>query len=221
MKESNLSLERVPSFLHLPQPVMALIERAAVRRTVNAGEVVIIEGLACVGAYFVVSGEMAVVRTSPGGREQVLALLSPGQAFNTVPPFLPNGRNHATVRAVTDAELYAIPCPAFRRLVGANPELALCLLGDFAERLDHLTDLVEGLSLRSVRGRVARFLLDRADGSTLQGRFTQDEIAAQVGTVRDMVGRALRSFADEGLLRMERHHILLFDRQGLESEAER
>ena len=220
MNESNLSLQRHPLFSDLSDAVMAQIKRVAVRREYGVGEVIILEGAECAGVYFLVSGEVSIVRVSPGGREQVLARLGPGQSFNTVPPFLQNGKNHATVKAMTDAEVYCIPCRAFRRLVGESSEVALALLGDFAERLDHLTGLVEDLSLRSVRGRVARFMLEHADGAAMRGRFTQDEIAAHVGTVRDMVGRTLRSFADEGLLRMERYQIVLLDRQGLESEAQ-
>ena len=221
MNRSNLSLQRLPLFSDLPEPIIAQIKRVAVQRAYGAGEVIILDGLECAGVYFLISGEVGVVRVSSGGREQVLTRLGPGKSFNTVPPFLQNGKNHATVRAMTDAEVICIPCRAFRHLVGESSLVALALLGEFAKRLDHLTALVEDLSLRSVRGRVARFLLEHADGAKMRGRLTQDEIAAQVGTVRDMVGRTLRSFADDGLLRVERSQIVLLDRQEMESEAHR
>jgi CRP-like cAMP-binding protein len=102
-------------------------------------------------------------------------------------------------------------------------------LKDFADRLDHLTNLVEDLSLRTVRGRLARFLLEHAppgpsgsiDAGGVTRRWTQDEIAAHLGTVRDMVGRTLRSFGDAGLIRMDRQRIVLLDREALEAEAQR
>jgi len=104
----------------------------------------------------------------------------------------------------------------------------LALLQDFADRLDHLTILVEDLSLRTVRGRLARFLLEHAStelgGTVGEGevarRWTQDEIAAHLGTVRDTVGRTLRAFVDAGLVRMDRQRIVLLDREGLEAEAQ-
>ena len=83
-----------------------------------------------------------------------------------------------------------------------------------------LTDLVENLSLRTVRGRLARFLLERAEEDKITQRWTQEAIAAHVGTVRDMVGRTLRAFADAGLLEMDRQRIVLLDREGLVAEAE-
>jgi CRP-like cAMP-binding protein len=103
-------------------------------------------------------------------------------------------------------------------LVGQSPELALALLQDFAERLDHLTNLVEDLALRTVRGRLARFLLEHAKDGVAR-HWTQDGIATHLGTVRDMVGRTLRAFADAGLVRMDRQRIVLLDREGLEAEA--
>ncbi|MBM4430728.1 MAG: winged helix-turn-helix domain-containing protein, partial [Chloroflexi bacterium] len=85
---------------------------------------------------------------------------------------------------------------------------------------DHLTDLVEDLSLRTVRARLARFLLEHAEEQEVPRRWTQDEMAARLGTVRDMIGRTLKAFADAGLLRMDRQRIVLLDRQGLQTEAD-
>jgi len=127
--------------------------------------------------------------------------------------------NHATVQALTPVTLYTILCDDLRQLVGECPQLALAILHDFAERLDHLTNLVESLSLHTVRGRLARFLLEHAE-SDVARRFTQEEIAARLGTVRDMVGRTLRAFASAGLLRVDRQRIVLLDREGLEDEAQ-
>ena len=201
----------------------------AVRRVYAPGEAIIIEGDPCQAAYFIAEGQVRVYRLSPGGREQVLARLGPGQTFNTVPPFQPQGVNHANVQAATETTLYAIVSDDFRRLVGECPELALAILQDFAARLDHLTNLVEDLSLRTVRGRLAGFLLEHAstelsgtaEAGEVTWRWTQDEIAAHLGTVRDMVGRTLRAFADAGLVRMDRQRIVLLDREGLEAEAGR
>ena len=94
------------------------------------------------------------------------------------------------------------------------------LLKDFADRLSHLTGLVEQLSLHSMRGRLAHFLINQAERADPPEHWTQDEIAAQIGTVRDVVGRTLRSFEDTGLIRRQRNRIILLDRPGLEAEAE-
>ena len=239
-------LRRITLFSRLSDEALARVAGVAHARTYAPGETVIFEGDPCQAAYFVAEGQVRVYRLSPGGREQVLARLGPGQTFNTVPPFQPGSINHATVEALTAVTLYVIVCEDFRRLVGQCAELALVILQDFADRLDHLTNLVEDLSLRTVRGRLARFLLERAspaqpsspagrradgppqsepgqDGDVVQVArgWTQEEIATHLGTVRDMVGRTLRAFADAGLVRMERQRIVLLDRDGLEAESQR
>jgi CRP-like cAMP-binding protein len=220
MESTAHALRRMSLFAGLSDDALARVASVAIRRAYASGETVIFEGDPCQAAYFIAQGQMRVYRLSPAGRQQVLAQLGPGQTFNTVPPFQPHGVNHATAEALTPVTLYAILCQDFRRLVGECPELALAILQDFAERLDHLTDLVEDLSLHTVRGRLARFLLEHAEAGQVTRRWTQEEIAAHLGTVRDMVGRTLRAFADAGLLRIERQRIVLLDRQGLEAEAE-
>ena len=84
-----------------------------------------------------------------------------------------------------------------------------------------MTDLIETLSLYSVRQRVAKFLIDEADAIEKENavRWTQTDMAKRLGTVRDVLGRTLRKFADEGLVRFERERIILLDRQGLEKAA--
>jgi len=215
------ALRRIPIFTGLPDDEMARLAGAVIRRAYAPGETVIFEGDPCRAVYFIAAGQVRVYRLSPAGREQVLARLGPGQAFNTVPPFQPRGVNHATVEALTPVTLYTITCKDFHRLVNECPELTLAILRDFAARLDHLTNLVEDLSLRTVQGRLARFLLENADTDTATNRWTQGEIAAYLGTVRDMVGRTLRAFADGGLVRMDRQRIVLLDREGLEAKAQR
>ena len=221
METASEALRQVPLFASLSDEALAPIARAAYAGRYAQGETIIIQGDPCQAAYFIVGGQVRVYRLSPGGREQVLAQLGPGQAFNTVPPFQSNGVNHANAEAIAPVTLYAITCDDFRRLVGERTELALAILRDFAARLDHLTNLVEDLSLRTVRGRLARFLLACGEGGTITRRWTQGEIAARLGTVRDVVGRTLRAFADAGLVRMDRQRIVLLDRERLELEAER
>ena len=88
-----------------------------------------------------------------------------------------------------------------------------------AAEVRHLSDMVEGLALHTVRTRLARFLLTQAEGTRHPKRWTQEEIAAHIGTVRDVVGRTLRAFADDGLIRRERGRVVVVDREGLEREA--
>jgi CRP/FNR family cyclic AMP-dependent transcriptional regulator len=219
MKPEVEALRRISLFTDLPQETLARLGRVAIRRTYEADEIIILEGAPCRAAYFVAEGHVRASRISSEGREQVLARLGAGQGFNTVPPFQPCGVNHATVRAVDEVTAYAVTKEDFLRLVSEDARLALALLQDFADRLDHLTDLVEDLSLRTVRGRLARFLLEQAEAGEVTATWTQTEIAARLGTVREMIGRTLRAFADAGLIQIDRQRIVLLDREVLEAEA--
>jgi CRP/FNR family transcriptional regulator len=219
MKTDLEALRRIALFADLRQETLARIARVSIRRTYTAEETIILEGAPCQAAYFVAEGRVRVLRTGPDGREQVLSQLGPGRSFNTVPLFRPDGVNHATAQAVDQARVYAIPREDFIRLVKTSPNLALALLQDLAERLDHLTDLVEDLSLRTVRGRLARFLLQQAKADQVTRQWTQAEMAARLGTVREMIGRTLSAFADAGLIKFDRQRIELLDREGLEIAA--
>ena len=215
------ALRRISLFADLSGDALARMARVVHTRTCTPGETVIFEGDPYQAVYFIAAGQVRVYRLSLAGREQVLARLGPGQAFNTVAPFRPGNTNHATVEALSPLTLYVISGDDFRRLLKECPDLALVILQNFAARLDHLTNLVEDLALRTVRGRLARFLLENAGVDTATGRWTQGEIAAYLGTVRDMVGRTLRAFTDAGLVRMDRQRIVLLDREGLEAETQR
>ena len=94
------------------------------------------------------------------------------------------------------------------------------VLGHLTDRVRCLSDAVEDLALHTVRTRLARCLLSQADsGPSSSSRLTQSEIAAHIGTVRDVVGRTLRIFSREGLIRRERGQVVVTDLAGLQREA--
>ncbi|NLF74300.1 MAG: winged helix-turn-helix domain-containing protein, partial [Chloroflexi bacterium] len=84
-----------------------------------------------------------------------------------------------------------------------------------------LVQLVEDLSLRTVEERLARLLLEQAQTDNLprQRWATQAEMAARLGTVPDVVNRALRALAQAGLIAVERHQIRILDRDGLKAKS--
>lgn len=188
-------------------------------RPCEAGELLLVGGEPCEAAFFVLEGAVRVFRDAPSGRQQILTKIVPGQPFNLVPALRSHGTNHASVQAIERSRLLRIGGAELLGLVKRYPDLGLALLGDLADKLDHLTNLVETIALRSVRGRLARFLLDHAESGQVPRRWTLDDIAAQLGTVRDMVGRALRGLSDASLIDLNRERIVLLDRPGLEVES--
>ena len=212
------TLRQLPFFAGLGDDALLEIAPYIHERTFSPGQMIISEGEPCQAVYFVVRGVVRVHRLSLEGREHVLAYLGPGESFNLV-PVLDGGPNPATVDALTEATLYTISCERFRRIVREHHEVALPILERLAARVRRLSDMVEGLALHTVRTRLARFLLAQAEGLQPSRHWTQEEIAANIGTVREMVGRTLRAFAADGLVRRERGRIVVVDREGLEREA--
>jgi CRP/FNR family cyclic AMP-dependent transcriptional regulator len=181
------------------------------------GQIIALAGEPCDGVRLIVQGEVSLQRLSTEGREYVLDYLGPGDTFDLV-PVLDGGAILATTQALSHTTLYLIPCPRFHEMLERHKPVSKAVLLLLSGQVRYLSDAVEDLALHTVRTRLARFLLaNAADGSAR--RLTQEEIAAQIGTVRDVVGRTLRSFAREGLIRRARGRLVVADREALEDEA--
>lgn len=156
-----------------------------------------------------------MLRMNPEGRAQVLARLTAGAPINLIPLLKKERINISTVEALTPAQVLVLTATDFNFLLTRYPDFSRALLRSFAERLQNVTQLAAGLSSYSVRARLAQFLIDLGDKPGTPFGWTQDEIAAQIGTVRDVIGRILREFEDQGQIKRDRHQILLLDRKGL------
>ena len=212
-------LRRVPYFAHLSEPVLAALATACIERRYDRGQVVFLEGEPCAGLHIMSAGEVKIFKLSPQGREQILHRMGPGDTFNDV-AVLDGGPNPASAAAVTDARLWVITRGEMQRLAQSHPPLAWALIESIARRARHLVAMVEDLSLRSVKSRLARLLLAEADRASAghldrSQMVTQAEMAARLGTVREMIGRALRELADDGLIEFDRHRIMIVNREGL------
>jgi len=186
------------------------------RRIFNAGEIIVLAGEPTRAFFLIARGQVRIQRLSQQGREYVLHTLGPGECFNLAST-LDGGHNLATVSALTPAVTYSIPVDVFRDLLRRYPELSTAALGHLTDQVRRLSDAVESLALHSVRTRLARCLLSQANNGP--SPITQHEIAAQIGTVRDVVGRTLRTFSREGLIRRERGQVVVIDPAGLQREA--
>lgn len=210
-----------PLFAGLDEQVRREIARDVHERTFEAGQEILLAGEPCEAVYLVVRGIVRARRISLEGREYVLDYLTAGQAFNLIPA-LDGGKTLSTVDALTDATVYLLACDRFRALVHKHQAVALAVVERLGDRVRRLSDRVEDLALHTVRTRLARFLLSRAEGGTQpQMYWTQEEIAAHIGTVRDVVGRTLRAFSGEGLVRRQRGRLVIADLPGLRRESMR
>jgi CRP/FNR family transcriptional regulator len=218
MAQDARPLSRIPALAGLDERALARVGALGFRQRYERGAFLLVEGAPCEAVHFILHGRVRVSMVSPEGREQVLALLGPGEVLNLVPAF-DGGPNPATAQALTEVEVYALARADFLRLVEEVPRVARNILADFSSKLRTLVGLVEDLSFRSVSARLARFLLTQENA--IPGRhWTQEEIAAHLGTVREMVGRVLRNWQDEGVVRLERGRVVVLDRAELEGKSQ-
>lgn len=210
-------LRALPYFAALGDAEIERLEGDLRERSLEKGEVLFLEGEPCPGLYIVASGRVRIFKSSPEGREQVLLIAGPGDTFNDVPVF-DGGPSPASALALEPSRVIIVPAETLFSLLAACP-VARDIIRAFAARLRHLTQLVEDLSFRSVVSRLARALLDLAvaeGGPSPIPRLTQEEMAARVGSVRDVIGRALKALEKAGAVRLEGQRLLVVDRKKLE-----
>ncbi len=207
-------------FAGLDDMTLQTMAKDAFWREYSAGEVVVLEGEALPGLLYLQSGWIKVVKVSEGGREQVLRFLEPGETFNEVGVFA-DQPNPATAIALEPAGVWLIRRETVMRLLQENPAFSQFVIAKMAKRLLYLVSLVTDLSLRPITGRLARLLLEEATDDLVHRPrwYTQAELAARLGTVPDVVQRALRNLEKEGHITVKRHEIRIVDRDALEEIA--
>ena len=122
--------------------------------------------------YFIMVGVVEIFRVSPAGREQILSRLGIGEGFNLVPARREDAHNPVNARTLEETELLVLSKKDFLLLMQQYPSFSLAIAIYFAQRLRHMTDLVEVLSLCSVLQRLAKFLIDQADSLESRKNWT-------------------------------------------------
>ena len=223
VRPEYLELWRQVPFLALVSlPVIESLAAVAAPRRAAAGETIFLQDDPVAGFYLIEWGTVRISRFSKDGREYTLHIFGRRDTFNDVAA-LDGGPNPASAMANTDAMLWRVARDDLHRLAVRHPELAWALIESIAGRTRHLVDVVQNLAMRNVRGRLARLLLDQAEAAE-RGEsptlMTQEEMANHLGTVREVVGRALRSLTADGIVEVERHRIVITDRARLIAAAE-
>jgi len=220
------TLAKVPMFSGLAENELAFLTQRAVPRHYAAGEIVFSEDEPCLGLYVVESGHVRIFKSSSGGREHVLSVDGPGSSVAELPVF--DGGNYpASVAAVDQATLLFISKQDFHALCLAHPQVALKVLRVVGARLRRLVGIIEELSFTTVRHRLASFLLRQArkEGKRKNGSIeillpaSNQEFAAQIGTVRELVSRNLSRLQAEGVLEVDGRTVLIRDLNALEAET--
>jgi CRP/FNR family transcriptional regulator len=220
------TLAKVPIFSGLAEAELSFLALRAVPRHFAAGETVFGEGEPCAGLYVVESGHIRIFKSSASGREQVLSIDGPGSSVAELPVF--DGGNYpASGVAIDDVMLLFVSKHDFQALCLAHPQVALKVLRVVGARLRRLVGIIEELSFTTVRHRLASFLLRlaqkegkrTAEGVEITLTVSNQELASQIGTVRELVSRNLSRLQAEGMIKIDGRSVVVCNLDGLEAET--
>lgn len=219
-------LKRVPFFHELGEAEIAALAGHAVEKAYGKGEFLFNEGDECKGLFVVARGAVRILKCSASGREQSLDMQLPGTPVAELPLF-DGGKYPAAAQCVDEAELLFISQRDFDSTLRQHPEIAMAVIRTLGIRLRKMVMLVEELSLKEVSQRLARRLVVLAEGKGRKTNagveidlpFSQQEIAAQLGTVRELVSRTLGRFQAEELISVDGRHIVVLNLEELKEIA--
>jgi len=215
-------LEKTALLSSLSQAELQQLAARTVRKRFGVGELLFSEGEPCNGLHMIARGKVRIFKTSMGGREQVLAVNVPGESVAELPVF-DGGAYPASAVAIEETEIAYISRRDFQAHCMEHPEVALKVLAVVGARLRRLVGIIEELSFTTIRQRLISALVRMAEGEgkqTARGIEFQlpgshQELASQLGTVRELISRNLMRLQAEGLLEVDARQIVVTDMKGL------
>ena len=220
------AIRNAPLFAALDDEAAAALRASMGEQHLSRGDVLFTEGEPGDRLYVITEGKVKLGRASSDGRENLLAVLGPGEMFGELSLFDPGPRT-ATATAITETTLIHLGNEDLQPWLTGRPEVATKLLASLARRLRRTNEALADLVFSDVPGRVAKALLDLAkrfgvqadNGIHVTHDLTQEELAQLVGASRETVNKALADFAQRGWLRHEARAVVLLDVERLTRRA--
>ena len=219
-------LRRAPLFASLDDEAFAALTKEITEVDLSRGATLFHEGDPGDQLYFIVSGKMKLGRTASDGRENLVAVMGPGEIFGEMALFDPSPRS-TSATAVSETRLAGLKHENLRKVIQRSPEVSAQLLQALARRLRRTNENLADLVFSDVPGRVAKALLDLADrfgrpatdGILVAHELTQEELAQLVGASRETVNKALAEFVQRGWIRLEARAVVILDLQRLKQRS--
>ncbi|HSE98378.1 MAG TPA: Crp/Fnr family transcriptional regulator [Blastocatellia bacterium] len=220
------ALARTALFGELDEDELRALADRAVEQRLKSGEILFLSGEEARGLYVIAEGAVRAYRESLDGREQVIHVERAGATIAEVPMF-DDGTYPSTVAAEEESVILFIDKRDVRSLCLSHPTIALAALKVLAVRLRRCAELVEALSLHEVDQRLARLLLGEArsrgkhteGGTVFELALTNQQIASRIGTVREVVSRALSRLQQNELISVSGRVVTIFDEETLKAFA--
>ncbi|MCK6584439.1 MAG: Crp/Fnr family transcriptional regulator [Anaerolineales bacterium] len=214
--ESNLkqkieALRGNPYFDDLKDSMLKDIGGHMHLREYQRGDVLFWEGDPCEGLFILEQGSAKIFRLSPQGRQYIVRILQEGDTFAEVPAF-DEGASPVNVEALETCRVWIIDKNKLHTLVMEHPMFAQKVLVNFGRMLRGMVRMVSEMAFYQVTHRLAR-LIDAELPQDKSQHWTQEQLAARLGTVREVVARSLKEMERSGAIKLEDRRILIVDRE--------
>lgn len=224
METLKTLLHANPIFASLPPAELTALAQLASSRSYEKGETVILYGDVWPYLFLVGEGSVNAVKESGEGRSLIVAIFLAGDLFWGLAFFQENAPMPVTLEAREASRLFLWPRETLEPILARNGRAGWELCRLMAGRMQRASTILEEIAFQPVAGRLARLLLDHfelAGDAAISRHLTLDEMAARIGSTREMVCRALYSFSDRKLIEVTRTEFVLTDRDGLARLVER
>ncbi len=194
-------------------PEIMLMEMSAHMnlREYERGDVLFWEGDPCDGLYIVEQGSAKIFRLSPQGRQYIVRILQEGDTFAEVPAF-DGGTNPVNVEALENCSIWTIDGEMLRKFIVSNPQFAQKVLVNFGRMLRGMVHRVSEMAFYQVTHRLARLIEEMSEEKSVP-HWTQEQLAARLGTVREVVARSLKELERSGAIKIEDRRIQIVDQE--------
>ena len=183
------------------------------------GDVLMWEGDPCPGLHIMEQGSAKIYRLSPPGRQKIVRILQEGDTFAEVPAF-DGGMNPVNVEALEICRVWVIDGEKLRSLVLSHPTFAEKVLKNFGEMLRGMVRTISEMAFYQVTHRLARLISELPADGQRAPHWTQEQLAARLGTVREVVARSLKELERSGAIRIEERRIHIADPDVLQQWAQ-
>lgn len=198
----------------MPEDLMQELNKIAVERVFEKGEMIFYEGDESLGFYLVLSGLIKIYKLSADGKEQIFQFIKPNETFGEVTVFYGKAFP-AHAEAVQKSRVLLFPRRDFLKAIRSNPDLALTMLAILSERLRQFTVQVENLSLKEVPSRLSSYFLyllrEEAKDDAISLGISKGQLASLLGTIPETLSRILRRMAENGIIEVRGRQIRLLD----------
>jgi CRP-like cAMP-binding protein len=207
------TLRQNPYFDDLPDEILKEVAAHMQLRSFERGEALFWEGDPCAGLHIIEKGSVKLYRLSPQGRQYIVRVLQEGNTCNEVPTF-DGGTNPVNVETLEKSRVWVIDDATLQALVKRHPDFALKVLSNFGKNLRGMVRMVSEMAFYQVTNRLARLISELPSDGSLPP-WTQEQLAAQLGTVREVVARSLKELERSGAIRIEDRRIQIADPESL------